>query len=145
VKRLFPLVLVLILLPALARAVSLLQFTGTVLDEQTVELRWRVDTVQGMAAFEVERSTDNAHFSPVGERVTAASGELEYVLLDRPGLASLPGGRDRVTDVEQTYYYRLYYVLPGGGRLPANAEALAVTFQFSTVSVTWGSIKAMFR
>jgi hypothetical protein len=136
--------LAILALPALLCAVSLLQFTGEVLDEQSVELRWRVDSVQGMSAFEVERSTDNEHFQVVGERVPA-NGGLDYSLLDRPGLASAPGGRDRMTDVEQIYYYRLYYVLPSGGRLPANPEALRVSFTLSTVSVTWGSIKAMFR
>lgn len=143
-KRLLPAFFITGLLPALLWAVSLLQFTGEVLDEQTVELRWSVDSVQGMTAFDVERSTDNEHFQLVGERVQA-NGGLVYTLLDSPGLASLPGGRDRVTDIEQTYYYRLYYVLPSGGRLAANQEALQVSFQLSTVSVTWGSIKAMFR
>ena len=144
-KRLLPALFITGLLPALLWAVSLLQFTGEVLDEQAVELRWSVDSVQGMTAFDVERSTDNEHFQLVGERIPV-NGGLDYMLLDSPGLASLPGGgRDRMTDIEQIYYYRLYYVLPSGGRLAANQEALQVSFQLSTVSVTWGSIKAMFR
>jgi hypothetical protein len=120
-----------------------LQFNGEVLDGQTVELRWRVDTVQGVAAFEVERSTDSSYYQLVGERVPV-SNALEYVLQDRPGLAS-SGGRDRMTDIEQAYFYRLYYILPSGDRQPAAADPIRVSFQFSTVTVTWGSIKAMFR
>lgn len=143
-KRLCHILFILCLTPALLRAASLLSFTGEVLDDQSVELRWRVDTVQGLAAFEVERSTDNEHYQVVGDRV-AVDGGLDYLLLDRPGLAEAPDGRDRFTDVEQTYYYRLYYVLPTGGRLPAAAEPLSVSFHLSTVTVTWGSIKAMFR
>jgi hypothetical protein len=91
----------------------------------------------------VERSTDNEHFQVVGDRVLA--GGTDYLLLDRPGLSGAPGGRERLADIEQVYYYRLYYILPSGGRLPASTDAVRVNFQFSTVSVTWGSIKAMFR
>jgi len=141
--RIISLLIALILTPLLALGASLISFTGEVLDEQTVELRWRVDTPQGLASFEVERSTDNEHFQVVGDRVTA--GGVDYVLLDRPGISSAPGGRERLTDMEQVYYYRLFYVLPSGGRLPASSESVRVNFQFSTVSVTWGSIKAMFR
>ncbi|MFA7331916.1 MAG: hypothetical protein WC326_12675 [Candidatus Delongbacteria bacterium] len=142
-KRLFSLSLIL-LMPLLALAASLLQFSGDVLDEQTVELRWRVDSVQGVASFEVERSTDDEHYQLLGERVLV-NGALEYSLLDHPGLNSAGGSRDRFTDIEQVYYYRLYYVLPSGGRLAAQSSPLAVSFQFSTVEATWGSIKAMFR
>jgi hypothetical protein len=141
--RILSILISLLLLPLLAMGASLLSFTGEVLDEQTVELRWRVDTPQGLSAFEVERSTDNEHFQVVGDRVLA--GGTDYLLLDRPGLSGAPGGRERLADIEQVYYYRLYYILPSGGRLPASTDAVRVNFQFSTVSVTWGSIKAMFR
>jgi hypothetical protein len=142
-KRLFSLSLAMLLLPVLVLAATLLQFSGEVLDEQTVELRWRVDNLQGVSSFEVERSTDNEHYQTVGDQV-AVSNSLEYTLLDHPGLAA-SGSRDRFTDIEQVYYYRLYYVLPSGGRLLAQSAPLAVNFQFSTVEATWGSIKAMFR
>jgi hypothetical protein len=124
-------------------AAQLVQFSGDVLDDQVVELRWRVDSVQGVASFEVERSTDNVHYQALAERVTTDE-RLEYSLLDRPGLAAA-GQRGRFTDIDQVYYYRLYYVLPGGGRLLAQTTPLTVNFQFSTVEATWGSIKAMFR
>lgn len=143
-KRLFPLSLALLFLPLLALAATLLQFSGEVLDEETVELRWRVDNLQGLSSFELERSTDNEHYQVLGERV-AVNGSLEYTLLDHPGLASAAGGRDRFTDLEQVYYYRLYYILPSGGRLLAQSTPLTVNVQLSTVEATWGSIKAMFR
>jgi hypothetical protein len=142
-KRL-PIIFLLTLLATLgAWAAQLVQFSGEVLDDEAVELRWRVDSVQGVASFEVERSTDNVHYQALAERVTV-DDRLEYTLLDRPGLASA-SQRGRFTDIEQVYYYRLYYVLPGGGRLLAQATPLEVNFQFSTVEATWGSIKAMFR
>ena len=142
-KRL-PIILLLMLLATLGGwAAQLVQFSGDVLDDEVVELRWRVDSVQGVASFEVERSTDNVHYQALAERVSA-DDRLEYTLLDRPGLASA-SQRGRFTDIEQVYYYRLYYVLPGGGRLLAQSTPLTVNFQFSTVEATWGSIKALFR
>jgi len=142
-KRL-PFIFLLTLLATLgAWAAQLVQFSGEVLDDEVVELRWRVDSVQGVASFEVERSTDNIHYQALAERVST-DDRLEYTLLDRPGLAAA-SQRGRFTDIEQVYYYRLYYVLPGGGRLLAQSTPLEVNFQFSTVEATWGSIKAMFR
>jgi len=142
-KRLPTILLILMLLPLGGWSAQLVQFSGEVLDDQVVELRWRVDSVQGVASFEVERSTDNIHYQALAERVVADE-RLEYSLLDRPGLAAA-SQRGRFTDIDQVYYYRLYYVLPGGGRLLAQSTPLAVNFQFSTVEATWGSIKAMFR
>lgn len=132
-----------LLLPLLAAAFELLDFQGAVLDEQTVELRWLLDRIEGVSGFEVERSTDDEHFQLIGNRIQASSA-VEYSLIDQPGL-SATGGRGQMIDMEQTYYYRLYYILPDQSRLSAHDRSVEVSFQMSTVSVTWGSIKAMFR
>jgi hypothetical protein len=137
------LILSLLLLPIMAAAVELLDFQGTVLDEQTVELRWLVDRVDNLAAFEIERSTDNEHFSPVSAPIPASSS-LEYFLLDQPGVQAA-SNRGQQIDMDQTYYYRLYYILDDQSRVSASPQSVEVSFVMNTVSVTWGSIKAMFR
>jgi hypothetical protein len=135
-----------LLLPALVWALQLLEFSGEVVEEDAVRLSWRVDTVQGVAGFELERSTDNELYRQIGERLPASG--LDYSVLDRPGLNGSGGEVERGgarVDAAQTYYYRLWIVLPSGERQPASSEPIEVSFQMSTVSLTWGGIKAMFR
>lgn len=138
-------VLLLLLLPFALRAAQLLRFEGDVIDDESVRLQWEVDGIQGLAGFELERSTDNVVYRSIGDRLTVQG--LEYTFVDRPGLAGAPGEANRGArvDTEQAYYYRLWFVLPSGERVAASDQPIAVNFQMSTVSLTWGGIKAMFR
>lgn len=137
--------ILLLLLPFLAKAAELLRFAGEVVDAESVQIEWSVDATTGLAGFQLERSTDNVLFQSIGDRVPLQG--LEYVVVDRPGLSSLNGesGRGAQVDSEQIYYYRLWYVLPSGQRVLASDSPIEVGFQMSTVSLTWGGIKAMFR
>ncbi len=127
-----------------ACAADLLDFSAEVLDDEAVRLEWRVDELIGLAGFQLERSTDNQYFQAIGE-VIPCTEELVYEYVDHPGSLA-GGGRDgRFADYEQVYYYRLYFLMPDGGRLLATPQALEVPFLISTVSITWGAIKAMFR
>jgi len=143
------LLLLTLLLPFALRATELLLFEGEVVDSDAVQLSWSVDSAAGLAGFVVERSTDDAVYRQIGDRLPIDG--LDYALVDRPGLAGAGEGGDEVdrggarTDTEQRYFYRLWYVLPSGERLLASEQPIEVSFQLSTVSLTWGGIKAMFR
>lgn len=141
-------ILLLIALSSLAaRATEVISFHHQLLSDPAVRLFWEVDNTSGIIGFEVERSTDNQHFSPISGRILC-NGNLDYDYTDHPGQSVNSGGVIRKSgeiDLEQTYYYRLVYLLPNQGRLLADTPAIEVDLQLNTVRTTWGGIKAMFR
>ena len=145
-KRL-SIILLLSLSAWVAHATEVLSFHYQLLGDPAVRLVWEMDNTNGILGFEVERSTDNSHFTSVSSSIFC-NGELDYEFTDYPGqgLNSLNlGDKGHRTDIEQTYYYRLVYLLPNQGRQVSSAPALEVDLQLNTVSTTWGDIKAMFR
>lgn len=131
----------------LAQATQVLNFHHQLLADPAVRLMWEVDNTSGIIGFEVERSTDNQHFTGVSDRLLC-NGQLDYEYTDHPGQSmnsSAVVDKGSEIDIEQTYYYRLVYLLPNQGRQLADSPTIEVDMQLNTVSTTWGGIKAMFR
>jgi hypothetical protein len=133
------------LLCALAYASELLSFEALVQGDDSVLLQWEVDDTQDLSGFVLQRSVNNTHFHAITQVLPISGSYYEYI--DRPGLA---GGASedkhlRLTDIDQDYYYHLEAVHADGRRTQLSESAVHVSFEMSTVDVTWGSIKAMFR
>lgn len=81
---------------AVALPVTLIDFSGIVVDNQHIQLRWKTSYERGNSGFDVERSHDGQHFAPI--QTHSSNGDShnghEYTYTDRylqPGV----------------YYYRL--------------------------------------
>ncbi len=135
-------IIMLLLAGTLAQAAELLQFTASVMPDNTVHLVWSVSSESGIVGFELERSTDESWYQPIGDRISCDLSSI-YDYYDHPGLDAINRG-NRI-DVEQEYWYMLYYVLPTGERVPASEDPVQVSLTMNAVRVTWGGIKAMFR
>ena len=127
---------------AVTQAAELLQFSASVQPDNTVHLVWSVDDESGIVGFELERSADDSWYQSIGSRVSCDNSNT-YDYYDRPGLEEINRG-NRI-DVEQEYWYMLYYVMPSGERIAASADPVQVSLTMNAVTVTWGGIKAMFR
>jgi hypothetical protein len=125
-------------------AAVLENFDGDVQNSITVRLYWSVDNLDGISGFEIERSADNIFFQSLCDPILC-NGSLDYEYVDQTGISNSGNRPVPGIDVEQTYYYRLYFTLPNGSRQLVSDESLEIDFQLSTMSVTWGGIKAMFR
>ena len=118
------------------QAVDLTRFTHTLVSNSEVRLDWEVTNENGIAGYYIYRAKDPARFLPATELIPA-DGSLVYTVNDRP----LDFGK---ADTDRTYLYQLYYQTASGDRLPLSS-VMEVHFEFSTVTMTWGTLKALFR
>ena len=138
-------ILLFTLLCSFAQASELLNFSAQVEEEESVLLQWEVDEISSLSGFILHRSVDNTHFQPICQMIPIDGTVYDFV--DRPGVAGSSTHEKGLhfADLEQQYYYHLFAVLQNGDHVRLSQDALLVNFEMSTVSVTWGSIKAMFR
>ncbi len=134
-RRLTP-VIAISLLFGLAFATQVLQFRGELLSETSVELQWTVDDETGISGFQLRRSADGVTFNPIFDWLTA-DGSLSYSYIDTP--MGFTG-----TDTERIYYYALY-LRDNEGNFYLGCDPIEVNFIISNVTMTWGTLKAMFR
>ncbi|MCF7809515.1 hypothetical protein K9N50_00865 [bacterium] len=108
------------------------EFTATSQD-RAAELEWTTGSERGVSEYRLQRSFDGRTFYTIHE-VTPGSGvNHTYQYVDD----------DLFKNQVRTFYYRVEVSLNSGNFEYSQTEN--VTFSFSGIIRTWGSIKAMFR
>jgi hypothetical protein len=118
-------------------AISLL-WAGAVITEWTADpqenkviLQWKTSLEDEVEKFVIERSTDNSHFFNIGE-VSARGAGFQYRFED-----------NKLGLTNSIFYYRLRIVNDDGSF--QYTETCPAIPNISSISQSWGSIKALFR
>jgi hypothetical protein len=96
-----------------------------------VILTWKTSLEDDVQKYVVERSTDGQHFADIGEISSRGPG-FEYRFED-----------DKLGLISSLFYYRLRVV--NNDNSYQHSEVLNVIPNISSISRSWGSIKALFR
>jgi hypothetical protein len=108
------------------------EFTAESLD-RSADLEWTTGSENGVSEYRLQRSFDGRTFYTIHE-VTPGSGvNHTYQYVDD----------DLFKTQVRTFYYRVEVSMNTGNSEYSSTEN--VTFSFSGIIRTWGSIKAMFR
>ena len=103
----------------------------------TVILEWTTEQEEGLAKFQIQRSTDSINWMNIGDKspiTNPPTGRKSYSFTDNTIFKSQNTG---------TFYYRLIIVDTKGVQTP---HGVIVSISgTSGLRHTWGSIKAMFR
>ncbi len=99
--------------------------------QDKIVLHWKTSSEDNVRKFVVERSTDNKHFTDIGE-VNAKGPGFQYEFVD-----------NNLGKFKTLFYYRLR-VVNKDGTVQSN-DSLPVIPNISSMTRTWGSIKALFR
>jgi hypothetical protein len=94
-------------------------------------LQWKTSSEENVNKFVVERSTDNSHFIDIGEIAARGPGYLYKYEDNELGI------------INSIFYYRLRIVNLDNSF--QRTDVLTVIPNISSISRTWGSIKALFR
>lgn len=94
-------------------------------------LQWKTSKEENVQKFIVERSADNRHFSEIGS-VNARGAGFQYQFVD-----------DNLGRFNSVFYYRLKIINSNGNM--QYTDSLPVIPNVSSISRSWGSIKALFR
>ncbi|OGB65672.1 MAG: hypothetical protein A2Y94_04755 [Caldithrix sp. RBG_13_44_9] len=100
-------------------------------EQSKIILQWKTSQEDEVVKFVVERSTDNSHFFDIGE-VTARGPGFQYRFED-----------NKLGFTNSIFYYRLKIVNNDGSY--HYTDTLPVIPNISSISRSWGSIKALFR
>jgi hypothetical protein len=100
-------------------------------EQNKVILQWKTSLEDEVEKFVVERSTDNSHFFDIGE-VSARGAGFQYRFED-----------NKLGFTNSIFYYRLRIVNGDGSY--QHTDTLPVIPNISSISRSWGSIKALFR
>ena len=96
-----------------------------------IVLQWKTSQEDNVRKFVVERSTDNKTFTDIGEVIARGAG-YQYNFEDSD-----------LGKLKSIFYYRLRVVNIDGSI--QHTDSLPVIPNLSSISRTWGSIKALFR
>ncbi|GAB4376787.1 MAG: hypothetical protein Kow0042_23500 [Calditrichia bacterium] len=99
--------------------------------QDEIILHWKTSQEENLQKFVVERSLDNRNFLDIGE-VEARGPGYQYKFVD-----------DNLGKFKSLYYYRLRIVNKDGSF--QHNDSLPVIPNISSMTRTWGSIKALFR
>ncbi len=94
---------------------------------------WKTSHEENVSKFVVERSTDEKNFFPIGE-VQAKGAGYKYEFVDSK-LGKING---------VSYYYRLK-IVDRSGSYTYSEQVVWASPIISSMTRTWGSIKALFR
>ena len=108
------------------------EFTANSLD-RAAELEWTTGSENGVSEYRLQRSFDGRTFYTIHEVRPGSSINHTYQYVDD----------DLFKSQVRTFYYRVEVSLNAGNCEYSRTEN--VTFSFSGIVRTWGSIKAMFR
>ena len=108
------------------------EFTATSQD-RVAELNWTTGNESGVNEFRVQRSFDGRTFYTIHEEKPNNGANHAYQYVDD----------DLFKSQIRTFYYRVEVLLKTGNCEYSSTEN--VTFSFSNIIRSWGSIKAMFR
>lgn len=100
-------------------------------DGERIVLQWKTSQEDNVQKFVVERSNDKEHFYPIGSLEARGPG-YQYRFVD-----------DRLGKINGWFYYRLQIVNKNGNS--TYNEPIQANLNISSISRTWGSIKALFR
>jgi hypothetical protein len=100
-------------------------------DQNKIVLQWKTSEEENLTKFVIERSTDNNHFRDIGE-VSARGPGFQYRFEDT-----------NLEMVNSIFYYRLR-IVNGDGTFQYT-DTLPAIPNISSISRSWGSIKALFR
>ena len=100
-------------------------------EQSMIVLQWKTSEEENVTTFVIERSTDNTHFSDIGD-VTAKGPGFQYRFED-----------DKLGMTNSIFYYRLRIVNADGSF--QYSEIISSIPNISSISRSWGSIKALFR
>ena len=99
--------------------------------QDRIVLNWKTTSEVSVDKFVIERSTDNKHFTDIGEVVAQGAG-FNYEFVD-----------NNLGKFKNLFYYRLRVVNKDGSY--QHNDSLPVIPNISSMAQTWGSIKALFR
>jgi hypothetical protein len=100
-------------------------------EQEKVVLTWKTSLEDGVQKFVIQRSSDGNHFTDIGEILSRGAG-FEYRYED-----------DKLGLTNSIFYYRLRVV--NNDNSFQYSEVLNVIPNISSISRSWGSIKALFR
>ncbi|MCK4893508.1 MAG: hypothetical protein KAT07_06050 [Calditrichia bacterium] len=100
-------------------------------EQSKIILQWKTSQEEDVTKFVIERSTDNSHFSDIGD-VTARGPGFQYHFED-----------NNLGMTNSIFYYRLRIVNEDGTF--QHSETIFSIPNISSISRSWGSIKALFR
>ena len=100
-------------------------------EQNKIILQWKTSQEDGVEKFVIERSTDNSHFFDIGE-ISARGPGFQYRFED-----------NKLGFTKSIFYYRLRIVNDNGSY--QFTDTLPVIPNISSISRSWGSIKALFR
>jgi hypothetical protein len=100
-------------------------------EQEKVVLTWKTSVEDDVQKFVVQRSSDGSHFTDIGEIPSRGPG-FEYRYED-----------DKLGLTNSIFYYRLRVV--NNDNSFQYSEVLNVIPNISSISRSWGSIKALFR
>jgi hypothetical protein len=100
-------------------------------EQNKIILQWKTSQEEEVVKFVVERSTDSAHFFEIGE-VTARGPGFQYRFED-----------NKLGLTNSIFYYRLKIVNNDGSF--QYTDTITAIPNISSISRSWGSIKALFR
>jgi hypothetical protein len=100
-------------------------------EQSKIVLQWKTSLEENVTKFVIERSTDNTHFGDIGN-VSARGPGFQYRFED-----------DNLGMTNSIFYYRLRIVNEDGTF--QHTDTLPVIPNISSISRSWGSIKALFR
>ncbi len=129
-KILTPIIILLFLITLSVADAEFKEWSVNYNSDQIV-LQWKTIEENNVEKFVIERSSDNKNFTDIGE-VEARGAGYDYKYVD-----------DQVGRIDSIFYYRLR-VVNKDGSIQHN-DALSVIPNISSISRTWGSIKALFR
>lgn len=100
-------------------------------EQSMIVLQWKTSQEENVTTFVIERSTDNNHFSDIGD-VPAKGPGFQYRFED-----------DKLGMTNSIFYYRLR-IVNGDGSFQYTDTIWSIP-NISSISRSWGSIKALFR
>ena len=100
-------------------------------EQSKIVLQWKTSQEDNGTKFVIERSTDNTHFRGIGE-VSARGPAFQYHFED-----------ENLEMTNSIFYYRLR-IVNGDGTFQ-HTDIITAIPNISSISRSWGSIKALFR
>lgn len=129
--KIFQIILFLLLSTSLLLAGAVLVEWGAEPEQDRIIVHWKTSSEDELLKFVVERSSDNSHFSEIGEVIARGPG-FEYRFED-----------DKLGMTNNLFYYRLRLVNKNGSF--QYSETFWAFSNILSTSRSWGSIKALFR
>ncbi len=131
-RRLLYIFLLIVFTGILYAGADIIEFSAQAQNNRIV-IVWKTSHEENVRKFVIERSTDEKNFFPIGE-VEARGAGYKYEFVDSK-LGKING---------ISYYYRLK-IVEVSGNYSYSEQVVWASPIISSMTRTWGSIKALFR